>query len=285
LFDHGPFAFGLGTAISSAPGLAAVLRRSHRWLELPSPLRTLLRGDPLVQMYRVPAEHGETLLPVEEEAQAAAHVLLAVADRLRRLSNAYGEWREFDPSAYFDLTDPQAARLVRVVERVTTVHVTFFADLLLPSFQVAEAYWQEQYRRHYRALRAELQHGPAETVQLPNGRLPPAPVMDFVETVQPQMVAHWRRLLAVLRQTRGLVSEELGFWAAGGGGDERARWRWAWQAPPPPGVDPALLPDLADVPTLTLAVDFPLPAARQPGRLRRLRRSREHGRIRHRAQS
>jgi hypothetical protein len=61
--------------------------------------------------------------------------------------------------------------------------------------------------------------------------------------------------------------------AAGGGSEERARWRWAWARPAALGVAPALLPALDDVPTLTLAVDFPLPAARQPGRLRRLRRS------------
>ncbi|MCC6166224.1 MAG: hypothetical protein IT329_03260 [Caldilineaceae bacterium] len=255
--------------LTSTPALGAALRQGGRGRELPGPMRSVLRGDPPVQMYRIPAG------TVDEEAQAAAHVMLAVADRLRRLRSAYGEWRQFDACAYFDLTEAQAARLVRVVERVTTMHVTFFADLLLPSFQTAEAFWQERYRPCYRDLQRHLY----------NGRAPLEPVMTFADHCRPQMIDHWNRLLAVIAQARSLLDDELSFWAAHGGGEERARWRRIWQLPPAPGVDPALLPDLNAVPTLTLTVDFPLPIYRQPGRLRRLRAHRARHPRRQRAGS
>lgn len=277
LIDLPMSSLGHSSAIPSTPGLAAALRQSHRRLELPGAFRSLLRGAPLVQMYRIPPSQGENA--VAEEAQAAAHVLLAVADRLRRLSSAYGEWRDFDASAYFDLSDPQADRLVRVVERVSSVHVVFFADLLLPAFQSAEAFWLETYRSQYRQLRAQLQRGG-------EGGAPLEMVMAFGDHFQPRMVEHWDRLVQVIQQTRCLLDDELGFWAANGGDEERARWRWAWQRPPAPGVTAALLPELHTIPTLTLAVDFPLPASRQPGRLRRLRRMQERRRLgRLRAQS
>ncbi|HXF64578.1 MAG TPA: hypothetical protein VNK95_23305, partial [Caldilineaceae bacterium] len=245
LIDLPMSSLGYSSAISSTPGLAAALRQSHRRLELPGSFRSLLRGDPLVQMYRIPVGQGENA--VAEEARAAAHVLLAVADRLRRLSSAYGEWRDFDASAYFDLSYPQTARLVRVVERVNSVHVTFFADLLLPAFQSAESFWLETYRSQYRMLRAQLRHGG-------EGGAPLETVMAFGDHCQPQMVEHWQRLVQVVEQTRCLLDDELGFWAANGGDEERARWRWVWQRPPAPGVAPALLPELQTIPTLTLAV-------------------------------
>jgi hypothetical protein len=239
-------------------------------------MRTLLRSkgrgngrgngqqeDGLVQMYRISS--GQTTT-VGEEAQAAAHVLVAVADRLRRLSSAYGEWGRFDAEAYFDLSEAQATRLVRVVERVSTVHVTFFADLLLPAYQAAEVFWQESYRPQYRLLRTQLRNGGAQQSLLD-------PVMAFADHCQPQMVDHWTRLIQTIEQTRRLLGDEVGFWAANGSAEERACWQWAWQQPPAPGVAPGLLPELPAIPTLTLAVDFPLPAYRQPGRLRRLRLS------------
>jgi hypothetical protein len=86
------------------------------------------------------------------------------------------------------------------------------------------------------------------------------------------MVRHWQRLVAVTQATRAALSDELSYWAANGGDEERGRWRWAWRLDPTPGLPAELLPPLAQTPTLTLAVDFPLPAHRQPGRIRRLRR-------------
>src|SRR4029079_18100240 len=89
----------------------------------------LRAGAGLVPMYQVPdGADGE-------EAVAAAHVVSAISERLRRLATAYAEWDTFDAPAYFDLSEAHSADMVRLVERVSTVHVVFFADLLLPSFQ------------------------------------------------------------------------------------------------------------------------------------------------------
>ena len=78
---------------------------------------------------------------VNEEAQAAATIVGDVAERLRRLGTAYGEWKHFDAPAYFDIPQPQADLLLTVVERVSSVYVHFQMDLLLPSFGAAESYW------------------------------------------------------------------------------------------------------------------------------------------------
>lgn len=244
------------STLPSIPALAAALRCSQRPLPAAVSARRMLRQDPVVRMYAIAGDG------VDEEAQAAVHVLLSVAERLRRLGEAYGEWKEFDAGAYFDLTENQTAQFVRVVERVTTVHVVFFADLLMPSFQQAQTYWLEEFQPHYLDVCAHLQHGDA----------PQETVLTFTEQSQPRMVEQWTRLLQVTHASRMLLGEEIGFWAANGGGEERARWRWAWQQAPASGIAPELLPALSQVPTLTLAVDFPLPAYRQPGRLRRLRR-------------
>ena len=68
---------------------------------------------------------------------SAARLVSDLAERLRRLANAYGEWEEFEVEPYFDLYGEQTALLVHVSERVSTVHVIFFADAVLPSFQAA----------------------------------------------------------------------------------------------------------------------------------------------------
>jgi hypothetical protein len=243
-------------------------------MEIPGAMRTLLRHNQVVQMYQVSAgAAGDE--SVQHEAHSAAHMLMSVSERLRRLRAAYGAWRHFDACAYFDLTEAQAARLVQVSERVTVVHVVFYADALLPSFQRAEAFWQESFRPDYLELRSHLR----------NGERPLEPVMWFADRSQPQMVDHWQRLVAVIRATRALLNDEIGFWAANGSSDERARWRWAWSADPAPGIDAALLPVLAQTPTLTLAVDFPLPTYRQPGRRRRLAERLERGIDRYRSGS
>jgi hypothetical protein len=200
-------------------------------------------------------------------------MLTVVADRMRRLRAAYGAWRHFDACAFFDLTIPQTDRLVQISERVTMVHVLFYADALLPSFQSAEAFWQENFRPDYLDLRNYLRQG----------ERPLASTLAFVKRGQLQMLEHWQRLLAVIRATRALLDNEMGYWAANGSSDERARWRWAWSTEPAPGIRSELLPPLARTPTLTLAVDFPLPTYRQPGRRRRLAERRQRGIRRHRS--
>jgi hypothetical protein len=198
----------------------------------------------LTPMYRVAG--GST----EQEAASAARLVSDLAERLRRLAGAYGEWQQFEVEPYFDLFGEQAAMLVHVAERVSTVHVTFYADCLLPSFQVAVDY-----------LAHEL--APA---RFRNGAYPAA---------QAVMSGHWHHLVEVIEETRALLVHDAGFLAGNGAGEERSRWRRAWQLPTPAGLLPSLAPPLAATPTLTLSIEFPLPAARQPGRLRRLRRARQ----------
>lgn len=286
LLFNNPDGFG------SAPALAAAIRHTQRQMELATPIRTILCRDPVVQIYQVTsglAGSGQAVSgtaangtavngtvaheTVENEAQSAAQMIIAVTERLRRLRVAYGAWRHFDAPAYFDLTQVQTDRLLQIQERVTMVHLVFYADALLPSFQAAEAFWQEDFRPTYLDLRNHLRQGD----------LPLAPVMSFADRSQPQMLEHWQRLDATIRATRALLDNEVGFLTANGSNDERIRWRWAWSVDPAPGIRPELLPSLAQTPTLTLGVDFPLPIYRQPGRRRRLAERHQRGMLRYRS--
>jgi hypothetical protein len=210
----------------------------------PRPTPEALAPHLLTPMYRV--ARGDTA----QEAASAARLISDLAERLRRLAGAYGEWQQFEVEPYFDLHSEQADLLVNVAERVSTVHVTIYADSLLPSFQSAVDF-----------LAQEL--APA---RFRNGAYPAA---------QEVMREHWRSLVMVIERTRAYLADDAGFLAGNGAGEERSRWRRAWQTPAPVGLLPALAPSLAATPTLTLSIEFPLPAARQPGRLRRLRRARQ----------
>ena len=226
--------------LRSVPALAVAWRQRDlaALLALDSALTDL---EKLVPMYRIDGADEAT------EAAAAAHLASDVAERLRRLAYAYGEWAVFEPAPYFDLLPAQATQLVSVVERVATVHVTFFVDLLLPSYQSVAGYL--------------------------------ARILDVTEVLDGSYVAHqrelenrWLRLLAVLDRARRHLADDVGYLALNGANEERNRWRAAWDlglATPPLAALP-----FAHVPSLTLSVDFPLPANRQPGRLRRLRRAR-----------
>lgn len=211
----------------------------------------------LAPMYRVNGGNREG-----SEVDSAAHVLSEVVDRIRRLNAAYGEWAHFDGPAYFDLSVAQAACLLRISERVTTVHLTFYADLLLPSVQQLFTYWTESFVPAY-----ETRNRDVDAYQA------------FVNTVQPTLVEQWQQALQVTMQTRRRLLADVSFLSVNGGQEERARWRQWWDYAPPPGLDPRLTPALGQLPTLTLSLDFPLPAHRQPHRLRRLRRSRERRRM------
>lgn len=244
--------------LTSMPALATALRLMDTTRFQLADL-ALERPDALATMYRITND-----LPTPEaEAEAAKRVLSEVTERMRRLDGAYGEWQLFDAPAYFDLTVDQAAQLVRVVERVSMVHVVFFADLLLPSFQSAASYWRQMYAPAYQALRNQPEQG----------------AQRFIQEIQPAMIAQWQRLLAVVEHARSLLNQDVGFWATNNAEEERTRWlRW-WRQEPAPGLIPTLKPDLQQTPTLTLAFDFPLPARRQPGRLRRLRRNQQRRRL------
>jgi len=223
-------------------------------------------------MYRVA---GST--PARESVDAV-RAIEETANRLRRLATAYGEWRVFDAGAYFDLSPAQTGDLVWLTERVSTVHVRFFADLLLPSFQRAVDYWQRAYAPVYAGLRYDLSEG-LPTSPIPRNGLEATASHDLV-AVQAEMIGHWRQARSVIEEVRETLSEGLTLVSLGGAREERSRWRRCWRTPPASGVDPALLPPLAGLPTLTLAFDFPLPASRQPGRIRRLRRNRARRRFR-----
>lgn len=203
-----------------------------------------------VPMYHI---SGDT---AASEGEAAAHLTREVAERLRRLGAAYGEWKIFEPGPYFDLTPEQVTTLVRVAERVATVHVTFYLDPLLPSFQDALYYMAE-------VLQPAIRRG------------------TMTEEIGQGMVERWQRLIAVEEIARGLLQHDIGYLAVNGASDERARWQPLWQEAATELLDASLLPNLAATPTLTLSCDFPLPAYRQPGRLRRLRRAwiRKHGKV------
>jgi hypothetical protein len=237
--------------ITSAPALAAALRTAG---DLPF-VPIVLRSAGLVPLYQVTGGSEQA------EATAAAHVIGEIIERLRRLAVAYGEWDRFDAPAYFDLSHEQAAQLVRVTERVSTVHVVFFGDLLLPSFCAATTFWYEHFVPAYGQMRRE-----------------PRLAEAFHTCLLPQLEAHWQRLLAVLRETRTLLADDVGFLAANGAQEERNRLQRYWQGPARSDLAAAFTLRLADVPTLTLMLEFALPAHRQPDRLRRLRAARDRRR-------
>lgn len=205
--------------------------------------------DAFVQAYRV---QGDS---IEAEAEAAAHAVRHAVDRLRRLASAYGEWNPFDAAAYFDFSQPQADHLVQVTERVTSVHVTLHADLLLPSFRRAVATWARVFLPAWLRLH---ESGEAHETLLLQG--------------QPLLVEHLREAEAVITKTRRLLLADIGYLVANGADEER--WRWSSTGVPSPMFDRNLILDPQKTPTLTLIADFPHPVARQPGRLRRLRRHR-----------
>jgi len=241
--------------LSSTPAFAAALRAMT-----PAHFALCTIGQTpgeLVPMYRISRTNGNGIT----EAEAASRVVGEVVERMRRLNDAYGEWQQFDIPAYFDLTASQSACLVRISERVSTVHVTFYADLLLPSFQQLLLYWSETFVPAYQQMsRSADAYG------------------AFLSVVQPTFIGQWQQLLEVIAQSRRLLLEDVSFLAVNGGQEERSRWRHWWEQPPAARLDPRLTPELGQLPTLTLSLDFPLPAHRQPHRLRRLRQNRERRR-------
>lgn len=209
----------------------------------------------LAQVYRVPDD------PSEAGATGAAHAIAHAVDRLQRLPQAYGEWGYFDAAAYFDLARAQTEHLVRVTERATSVHVTFFADLLLPSFRRALGAWA---------------HGDWHGIE---GAVSGEQFEHWATTERVRLTEDWREAVAMALAVRALLLSNIGFLATNDGNEER--WRWTREAAQRT-ANGAGLPgtqwmeaDPASAPTLTLTVDFPLPAWRQPDRTRRLRRNRD----------
>lgn len=248
-------------AVTSLYAMAAAMR-GLRCTPNAETLHDLQTQDPLVPMYEIT---GETCA---EEAESAMRTLDEICDRLRRLHAAYGEWREFDAGAYFDLTLPQSRRLVRVSERASTVHVTFFADLLLPTFRAVEHFWFygfcPAYWKMVESLRSD--HEPSQLVS------------EFAQQVQPEMVRLWTHVRDIVNQVRAWMRETGSYLIAFLCEEEPARWRHVWRQEPVRAIEPLLQPSFHELATLTLSTEFPLPARRQPGRLRRLRNNRSRGR-------
>lgn len=254
------------STIVSLPALAAALRTTGQEELQPAPFRPFAARE-LVPMYRITGRIAE------KETQDAVHVIEQVTDRLHRLADAYGEWRDFDAGAYFDLTEAQASSLVHLVERVATVHVTVHVDLLLPSFRRAAMFWAAQYRAAYATLFVP--------VYIANGT--PAYDDDFMLDTQPELQALWQRTHDVIATARASLRDDAAFLSTDAISEEQSRWRGYWTREASRGIDPSLLPPVGAVPTLTLSHEFPLPPARQSGRMRRLRRHRDrHRRKRHR---
>lgn len=250
-------------ALRSLPGLAAALRTTGRrtFQLVPEPI---LRDRALVPMYRV-SNHLHA-----REVHDAVQSVETITERLRRLSAAYGEWQVFDPSAYFDLTDPQIGALVHVSERVSTVHVTFYADLLLPTFRRAVRYWAGHFvNAHAAAFTTPGVHN--RTTHFDD---------DFAHDAQPEMVRLWRSLHTIVEEVRATLADDPGFMATLATREEQANWYGYWDEAATAGIADELLPSLGAVPTLTLMYEFPLPAYRQSGRRRRLRQNRERRRRR-----
>jgi hypothetical protein len=225
--------------IVSVPALAASLR-GWRIRDPFSPVDGALEIHALAPMYRLSAG------TVVEETHAATQVAGEVAERLRRLTRAYGEWRVFEPGPYFDLSPAQVSLLTRVVERASTVHVVFFVDALLPAFQAVQRY----------AAQVAMATGSAE--------------QD--ETIHATLTGHWRRMLDVIEAARTHLSDDISFLAFSGAAEEQERWMRSQRSGRIDPVAPWSSLERSAVPTLTLSVDFPMPAFRQPGRKRRLLR-------------
>ncbi len=247
--------------ISSTPGLAAALRETDTY-GFSEAAGLIFSADSPVPMYQVP--NGD----IAKEASSAAHLVGEVTERLRRLAGAYGEWSSFDAPAYFDLSKEHCARLVTLTERVSTVHITFAIDALLPSFQAAAGYWATHFSPAYHAV-TPLAHTNLTNI---NGTAGSVFSDEFNQVVQPEMVRLWQQLLIVLHSAREVLFDDIGFLSMNGSQEERSLWQLQWKSAPAPGLDERLCLPLGVIPTLNLAFEFSLPVGRQSGRKRRLRR-------------
>lgn len=228
------------TAAASIPALAAALRAWQTGAPVVS-VAGVLPPRTLAPMYRLVAG------AVDAEAQAAAQLTTEVAERLRRLKRAYGEWHTFEPDPYFDLTPAQVALLTRVTERVATVHVAFYVDALLPAFQETQ-----HYAARFAAHSGSTEHS------------------DMVYTT---LASHWRRMLAVVDAVHRRLRHDIDFLALNAAAEEQERWAPVQRLAETSAEQPWCGQARHLFPSLTLSIEFPLPAHRQPGRKRRLRRT------------
>ena len=185
---------------------------------------------------------------VADEIRSASQLVGDVAERLRRLTRAYGEWRVFEAGPYFDLTPAQVRLLTRIVERAATVHVAFYVDAVLPAFRAAHIYAATQTT--------------TATVST-----------EHAEMIYATLAGHWQRMLEVIDGVRSNLQHDISFLAYSGGREEQERWARIRPTSSHRSDAPWFSTSNGACPTRTLTVDFPLPAFRQPGRKRRLMRT------------
>ena len=213
-------------------------------------------------MYRIDGRSTDA------EIGGAVNVIHELTERMRRLAEAYGQWQTFDAGAYFDLTGGQAAMLLYLRERVATVHLRVAVDLLLPSVQSAVRFWGERYAPALINLRRAVAEG--APIEAQGDRLQ--------RDLQTHMTACWAQATHVATEVRRALANDIAYLSMRGAEEERTRWQRYWRQGAALPTFEERLPQLARIPTLTLIFDFPLPPARQSGRLRRLRRNRHRAR-------
>ncbi|MCO6453580.1 MAG: hypothetical protein J5I90_22550 [Caldilineales bacterium] len=130
---------------SSLPALAAALAEPDFAWPCHSMAQAFLR-QPLVPAYRTPIRSR-----LEVRVSRLADAVSLLAERLDRLPAAYRHWRHFDAGAFFDFRSAHVESLVRIEQLGATLDITLHADLLSPSFRLAERFWAHEFCPAYLA--------------------------------------------------------------------------------------------------------------------------------------
>jgi len=177
-------------------------------------------------------------------------MMLVLTDRLERLPQVWGEWEVFDAGAFFDLYPEQTEVLVDIQETHSRVRVTFFADVLVPAFREAEAYWLEQVVPALHVAQPALMgqgdfHWDAASETW--ARL-------MAQELAPAMETALYRAAHEIQRVREVLYEwgDVAFFVATAGMRERQRVIHSGSAPLPP----RLKERLHLIPTLTLQLTF-----------------------------
>ncbi len=215
---------------------------------------------PLAPVYRVKSRWSE-----ERRVRALAQAIGVINDRLSRLPRVWHEWEEFDPGAFFDLYPEQVDVLVDIQASRRRVRVTFYADLLVPSFQEAETFWVNE------VIPALHVAQPSLLAARPTGEDPASEVWAqlVARELGPEMEQRLYRAAQEIQAVRNLLYErgDVTFLATMVDVGDRER------LPRPVRGGQALLAErLRLIPTLTLQLTFPTNLREQQARGQALRR-------------
>lgn len=231
---------------TSLPALAAAILRSDRlWHVRSDGARFEAAG--LTAAYNL-----DTGLPVEAQAERAAHLVADLARKLERLPDAFAWWPIFEPGAYFDLYSAQTHSFCRVEELRSLVRVRVYPDLLLPAFRRAESYFVTTFLPAYHAAASAAPED--------------AFARNLVDSAIPDMIDLFRDAELAVTGTLAHLADQLDVLVLLGGLEERIQHR------PPPGtrLAPRLPIELQrlprEMPTLTLDAMFGGPERRPAGR-------------------